>query len=176
MRTQLHVELRWWTTMARSHKYEWGKESIYTLEGSRRAVTTSDSVRQGKTVFVRARSRHRAEASQTKESVQLRSHDNQVYRASRATTNLARRAIAQRGLATTLRAFEATYLKHVGEAGQDLVLEEDCSMTVGLEVHAHVVLLRLVVDELDPSLGHRHRHALRLQVPVDGRTEKSTQM
>lgn len=59
------------------------------------------------------------------------------------------------------------YLLHVGEARQDLVLEENRPVAVGLEVHADVVLLRLVVHELDPGLGHRHGHALRLQVPAD---------
>lgn len=60
-----------------------------------------------------------------------------------------------------------TYLQHLGEPGQDLVLEKNRAVTVGLEVHPHVVLVRLVVDELNAGLRHGNAHAVGLEIPAE---------
>lgn len=59
-----------------------------------------------------------------------------------------------------------TYLQHVVESSQHVVLEQDRAVTVGLEVYPHVILIRLVVNELNPGLGHRDANAVRLKVPA----------
>lgn len=63
--------------------------------------------------------------------------------------------------------FALTYLQHVVKPSQDLVLEKNRAMTVGLEVHPHVVLVRLVVDELNAGLGHGNTHAGGLEIPAE---------
>ena len=66
-----------------------------------------------------------------------------------------------------LRSGIHAHLLHLGETGQHLTLEQNSSVTVCLKVDPDVVFLRLVVDKLYPSLGHRHRHTVRLKVPAE---------